>query len=286
MLRRLVEGAKRVAEVATLEPNPLRFATQQLLRRTHPGDRLPFLWRMRFGALPRANYAFCMQRGAALAAALGIQRISVIEFGVAGGNGLLNMEAHAQALEKHYSVRFDVYGFDMGRGLPRSTDPRDLPYRWREGLFAMDRVALEQRLSRAQLILGDVQQTIQTFVAQHAPAPLGAIAFDLDYYSSTRDALRIFDIAPEYRLPRVCCYIDDLTDTISEIGVLKAISEYNLEHPAKPLDQLRGNLPGFRAQPSWRDYIYELHDLTHPLYSRCTRGDTGMLPLAKHQRPQ
>jgi hypothetical protein len=286
MLRRLVDRAKQVAEVATLEPNPLRFAAQQVLRRTHLGDRLPFHWRMRFGGLRRANYAFCMQRGAALAEALGIDRVSVIEFGVAGGNGLLNMEAHAQALEKHYAVRFEVFGFDMGHGLPRSSDPRDLPYRWRKGLFAMDRVALEQRLSRARLILGDVQQTIQTFVKQQAPAPLAAIAFDLDYYSSTRDALRIFDIAPEYRLPRICCYIDDLTDTISEVGVLKAISDFNLEHPAKPLSQLRGNLLGFRTQPTWRDYIYELHDLTHPLYAQCTRRDEGALPLAKHRHPQ
>lgn len=37
----------------------------------------------------RPNYAYCTYHAADLARRLGIPRISVIEFGVAGGNGLL-----------------------------------------------------------------------------------------------------------------------------------------------------------------------------------------------------
>src|SRR3989442_47546 len=45
---------------------------------------------------------------------LGYTRISVLEFGVAGGRGLLNLEYHAQPVESLLSIEIDVYGFDAG----------------------------------------------------------------------------------------------------------------------------------------------------------------------------
>ncbi len=37
-----------------------------------------------------------------------------------------------------------------------------------------------------------------------------SLAFDLDYYSSTKTALQLFEGGPESRLPRVYCYFDDI----------------------------------------------------------------------------
>src|SRR3546814_9896045 len=96
----------------------------------------------------------------------------------------------------------------------------------------MDRAKLEARLSRAKLVIGDVAQTCSRFFEEHRPAPLGAILFDLDYYSSTRDAFAILDGPPETRLPRIFCYFDDLLSSDSghvghPVGVPLAIAEFN-----------------------------------------------------------
>jgi hypothetical protein len=53
-------------------------------------------------------------QGAHLAKALGIKRVSVIEFGVAGGNGLVALDRIAEKVEQALGIDIDVYGFDTG----------------------------------------------------------------------------------------------------------------------------------------------------------------------------
>lgn len=53
-----------------------------------------------------------------------MSKISAIEFGVDGGNGLLAMENIAQEVEKEVPVEFEIYGFDTGSGLPEPIDYR------------------------------------------------------------------------------------------------------------------------------------------------------------------
>ena len=66
------------------------------------------------------------------------------------------------------------------------------------------------RLSPAtKLVLGNVDETTEQF-ARPTRSPIGFIAFDMDYYSSTVQSFRIFAAGPESRLPRVYCYFDDL----------------------------------------------------------------------------
>ena len=91
---------------------------------------------------------------------LGIKRISTMEFGVAGGNGLLSLEHVALGVERHLGVEIEVYGFDTGVGLPKLNDYRDLPNLYRKGAFAMDFDGLRKRLKKAQLILGLVENTL------------------------------------------------------------------------------------------------------------------------------
>src|SRR5438132_1216474 len=150
----------------------------------------------------RPQYGWGVMQGAALAKILGVPKISVIEFGVAGGFGLLALESIAAAIEIITNVHIDVFGFDTGVGLPKPADFRDQPNMWFEGQLPMDRDRLISALSRARLYLGPVDETIPSFIASD-PAPIAFVSFDLDLYSSTRDALTLFQADHSNLLPRV-----------------------------------------------------------------------------------
>ena len=99
-----LRSARGAAETAYPEINALFV---RIMRKT--GVRPPYLW----GSL----------HGAYLAKALGITAVSLIEFGVAGGNGLADLEQVGQALEVSLGVHAAVYGFDTDvafRHLPMS----------------------------------------------------------------------------------------------------------------------------------------------------------------------
>ena len=66
------------------------------------------------------------------------ERVSFIEFGVAGGNGLVALERIAQNLQTIFGIEVDIYGFDAVSGMPKSKDHRDLPNLWREGHYPMN----------------------------------------------------------------------------------------------------------------------------------------------------
>ena len=82
----------------------------------------------------------------------------------------------------------------------------------------------ELMLRSAKLVLGPVEDTVRNFCELENPAPIGFIAFDLDYYSSTRSALSLLAAPHNYLLPRVLCYFDD---TVGDIDM--AINEYTGE---------------------------------------------------------
>ena len=106
-------------------------------------------------------------------------------------------------------VEIDVIGFDRGEGLPKPLDYRDLPYMWREGDFEMDVEALRRRVPTAELVLGDIEETLSGFLRERDPSPIGFVSIDVDYYSSTVASLSLFRSGYEYFLPRVFCYFDD-----------------------------------------------------------------------------
>ena len=158
-------------------------------------------------------YAYMMYQATQQALALGIKKISVIEFGVAGGNSLVSMEKHALALSEIFDIEYEIYGFDTAEGLPELEGYKDIMHQWQEGHFPMDLEKLKSRLQFANLVIGNVKTTIPNFIEAYSPAPIGAISFDVDLYSSTRDALKIFDVAGDHMLPRVRCYFDDVVGT-------------------------------------------------------------------------
>jgi len=216
----------------TLHPYPLRRIVKILFRRFGL-DTLA--QRMRIRAVGRPNYGHIVYGAAALAKKLGYPRISVLEFGVATGKGLLHLEDHAQQASKLFSVDIDIYGFDTAEGLPDLLDYRDLPYHWKKGLFKMDVPKLQARLKSAKLVLGDIRETAKDFFEEYDPAPIGAIAYDFDFYSSTVTALSMLNAGERYYLPRVFCYFDDIVGTEIELyndytGERLAIDEFNQVH--------------------------------------------------------
>ena len=108
-----------------------------------------------FTKIPRVDthphYAWGVLQGVVLAKAIGLERVSVIEFGVAGGRGLIALETIAAALEERYGTGIDVFGFDGVGGLPPVADNRDLPNLWSGGFYPMDREKLKGQLRKARV---------------------------------------------------------------------------------------------------------------------------------------
>lgn len=267
---------------ALREPIPLRFLLLRWLDRRF--DLFAYLTKLEIGSLDYAWYGYPLLHAAWLAKKLGHTRMAAIEFGVAGGNGLVALEQHAERVRKETGVEIVIYGFDTGTGMPQPQDFRDMPYLWQAGYFAMDEKKLRARLRGARLQLGEVGDTVAGFFARENPPPIGFISFDLDYYSSTVAALRILDADPNYYLPRVACYFDDLAggmmDAYSEFsGELLAIREFNDGHPDVKISQVPGlRLHSHNLPAQWQDKMYIAHRFTHPEYSKPI-ADVRELPL-------
>ena len=224
-----------------------------------------------YGKEQRAYYTWGMAHAAYLAQHLDIPRITAIELGVAGGNGLVAMENAAGAIEQALGVGVDVVGFDSGAGLPPPQDVRDLPNLWSQGDFQMDEAALRARLQRAQLILGLVEDTIPEFLASDH-APIGFISFDLDLYSATVAAMPLLEAPPERILPRVQCYFDDILGfTFADFnGERLAIREFNETHPQRQISPIYGArfyVPPRYVNANWTEKLFLAHILNHPRYN-------------------
>ena len=241
-----------------------------------PPFRYPFAELLRAHRPPRPHYHWGTLCGAFLAGNLGMPRMSVIEFGVAGGNGLLDLESIAAEVERLSGVTIDVYGFDTGHGLPRPKDHRDLPQLWREGQYGMDVGALQKRLTRAKLILGPVSKTVPTFI-DAGPAPVGFVVFDLDYYSSTIDAFRLFNAEAALILPRVTCYFDDVMGfSYGDFnGERLAISDFNGASATRKFSKIYGLRYLLNMDEKWTEMMQMLHAFDHPRY----RDYDGFLPF-------
>ncbi len=250
----------------------------------------PALWplfsakhKIHWGLVPRPHYAYCLYQAARLAKLLGVPRISAVEFGVAGGNGLVVLEQHAVWIQRELGVTLDIYGFDTGAGLPPPLDYRDLPYGWKAGFFKMDRAALERRLAVSQLVIGNVRDTIRTFFDQYNPAPIGCVFHDMDFYSSTRDAMAILEAPAARLLPRIFHYFDDIigSDLMLQnefVGQRLAIKEFNAAHTHRKIAACH-QFHHRKTRKKWHQQIFVFHDFVHPQYNQFIEIDDQQLPL-------
>ena len=262
------------------EPSPLRAVCRVIARRFHLGS---YSFRLGIGAVVRPHYAYLVNQAARLAARLGQPRVSILEFGVAGGAGLLALEYHAEQAEKLYPVKIEIYGFDTGKGLPEALDYRDMPYFYKPGFYEMNVPVLQARLKRAKLVLGNVSHTVGGFFKEFNPAPIGAISHDLDFYSSTMAAFKLFDAGGADFLPRVFCYFDDTIGRETELfgdftGQRLAIHDFNEGHAGAkltPIYYLRAN----PAARQWHHQMWALHLFDHADYNKFVSDDDPQLPI-------
>jgi hypothetical protein len=265
-----------------------------LEERAHIAASGDFRARVRFDLVDRPHHAFGLLAAADVARFTGVDEILAIEFGVAEGAGLQNLAAVATSVSEETGIAIRLVGFDTGHGLPAPRDHRDHPEIWSAGDFAPpDAEELRRSLpSGCRLVLGDVADTVGEFVATPGDAPIGFVSFDLDYYSSTRDALRVFDAGAHHLLPVVVTYFDDVIGGLHRIGSLfrnaaagqlLAIREFNETRRNRYVDEirvLRHRRPLDREM--WLDRIYALHVLDHPL--RTANGDRAAMTMDAHRR--
>jgi hypothetical protein len=228
----------------------------------------------------RREYAFGVLNSARQAKNLGYEKITVIEFGVAGGNGLVSLEKVAEQVAKYLGIEIQVLGFGTGLGMPTPIDFRDVPYMWESGFYRMDVDYLRSKLRFAEIILGNLKEVSKSAeIYLKKDSPIGFCAFDLDYYSSTKVALDGFlKINYEFHLPRVLLYFDNLTRVSSFAGENLAINEFHSENVFLKIGRPYGLRETIPFKPYFGDCFFELHDFKHPKYGHLLYPD-GQLPL-------
>ena len=179
--------------------------------------------------LPHWYYAYGLLESAKLAKSHGYDCISAIEFGVAGGNGLVRLGAYAREVSRIVNIQIDVYGFDSGKGMLTPVDYRDITQRYIEGDFIMDIAALEAKLYNEKLIIGDICDTSKTFLSNYSPAPIGFISVDVDTYTPTVAILDMLLGDDKYFLPTVLMYFDDVFEMLEHQGEALALREFNIK---------------------------------------------------------
>ena len=228
----------------------------------------------RFGLLPRPNYAYGMLRAADLARFVGVNEVTVCEFGVATGNGLMAMVSLAERLQPETGVQFRIVGFDTGAGLPQIGGFEDHPELWSAGDFSMENkeTLIKELSGRAELIFGDIKDTVPGFLSSLSKrAPLGFVSVDVDIYSASRSALGCLLGPAECYVPAVSMYFDDVSFFFANrwCGELRAIDEFNEQNQMRKIDHDRSKR--FRTSngsETWYGSMYVAHILDHECRSR------------------
>ena len=232
-----------------------------------------------FDLVRRRHYAYPVLRATEMAVAQGVGAVTVVEFGVATGAGLLNLCHVAKLSSAATGVRIDVVGFDSGRGLPRPQDYRDHPELFQEGDYPMDFEALQKRLPvNGRLVLGPIGETAPEFIDNlKVDAPVGFAAVDVDYYSSAKDALKLLTDAIYRKIPAADATLSRRHHgRISKPVVRRTAGNRRIQpHPSVAQDRTgslpqipahlqeravaRSNIPAPRARPSRRSGEADRH---------------------------
>jgi len=234
---------------------------------------IKFIDLIKFGILPRPHYALGLLMAAHRAQQLGYKKISVFEFGCWNCRGLLDLEHWIDDIKEIINIDFQIFGFDYGEGLPdTNNDPRDRFYRWSVSDYKLVEKENIKKLKYTKLIFGDVKDTLPIFIKQNdlSSMPIGFVAFDMDYFTSTYNALKIFNLDSCNYIPRPITYFDDLSFSSEYEGESLAIKEFNKNNKRKlsPIGELAEYLSLF-----WKRWIFlgkrfhMLTDHTHPKYN-------------------
>jgi hypothetical protein len=228
-----------------------------------------FRAKVAFDLVLRHHHAYGLLSAADEARELGIARLTVLEFGVSTGAGLLNMADVAAKVTRATGIQFEIYGFDTGQGMPLPRSARDHPELYQAGDFAMNVAELKAQLpGNVTIVLGELEQTVPEFrKTLSTSAPVGFVSLDVDYYFSSKDALQIFSGPAECYLPRTCLYADDIEDVShnSFCGEQLAMAEFSRDHEFRKIERypFLSRMRVFQRAP-WILHIYTVHVLDHP----------------------
>ncbi len=218
----------------------------------------------------RPHNAYSLYEAVRRSRRFGLRQLTVVECGVASGAGLLNLCRIAEQVTRTTGVQFQIFGFDSGKGMPPPIDYRDHPELYWEGNYPMDPAKLAAALpANARLVLGSLSETIPEFVASLKPeSPIGYVVLDVDYYSSTVDALHLLDGPPDCYLPTTLVFVDDmdLESHNAWCGARLAVREFNDARTLRKIehDDFLVHRRIFK-HPKWLSQMHQLHVLDHPL---------------------
>ncbi len=227
-----------------------------------------FRAKVKWDLVVRQHNAYAILKAADAARGMGLTTVSLLEFGVATGAGLMNMADIAARVSDVTGIECKLHGFDTGKGMPPARDYRDHPDMYAHGDFAMDASKLRAKLPpNATLHLGEISDTVDAFLAAlPSSEPIGYVVIDVDYYYSAQDALRIFRGRPDQYLPMPLVYLDDIwcERHNSACGERLAVAEHNAEHPLRLIERHpfleQGRI--FR-RARWLGQMYFCHVLDH-----------------------
>ncbi len=249
---------------------------------------LGYWWAKLFGSLKAKikydvfrlpHYAFGIYEAASRAVQLGIKEITVIEFGVANGRGLLAMVKYAEKIMRILNVKIQVIGFDSGDGMPEHAGYKDHPELYVQGDFPMQDPSNLKKLlpANAKLIIANLNS--ENWTRYISPgAPIGFISIDVDYYSSTINLLNyLHNIEVNKLLPNSLFYLDDVSlDNHNPYqGELLAINEFNEKSELRKFDPYFTRLrykQKFYNSP-WLSQIYQLHCFDHTVRKSAYRKE-------------
>jgi len=198
---------------------------------------------------------------------LGYKNVSVLELGVAGGNGIIALEKYKKKIEKLTNIKITIYGFDTGDGLPEINNKYDLPFFWSIGDYKIDKQELEKRIY-SRIFYGDIKYTFEEFIKTN-PDKIVSIFIDLDLYTSTKNFLNQLQKSKNYLCPRVYCYFDDVFHPRHYInehnGELLAITEFNNENNDLKIGKSVSSFYDFKF-PTGVEGLFMLHNFNHKDY--------------------
>jgi hypothetical protein len=221
--------------------------------------------RIDYDLVPRQPYAFGLNEAFKSAAKKNYKKILVIEFGVASGTGLFNLAFLASQLSNIYRVDYEVIGFDTGKGMPPPLDFRDHPEKYRTGDFPPLTLTDTKLPLKTKIYYGEIKETVNLLKNDLVGnVKIGFVSVDVDYYSSTKACLKIFNFEQSFYLPSVVVYFDDVnnTDHNEFCGELLAINEFNEANKHRKITKMT-QLRNYRIFKNaiWLDQMYFMHAL-------------------------
>lgn len=217
--------------LARITPGPLTWASRHW-RGIPAHRRHKELYR--HGKLIRPVYYLGLDRAFRYAKKLGLEQFSILEFGVAEGNGILLLQTLAAAMREHptfRSRRAKIIGYDTFEGLPQIESVRDGRSTWQTGDYPGDLARLRALVDPAlvQLEPGLFSESIPRTRETLAAYPPLFVIVDCDLYAST---VSIFAALFPAHMPALSFwYFDDtnLNFYSEQVGEQAAIREFNAQ---------------------------------------------------------